>query len=250
MKAFFIALKTYSILPVPDFPWTERSMRNSICFLPAVGVPVGGALLVWHFLCNALQIDAVLFAAVAAVLPLLLTGGIHMDGFLDTTDALASHQPRERKLEILKDPHCGAFAVLWCGAYLLVSFGLYHALCGSAAIYAVCAGFLLSRALGVCMALTLKNARGGGMLFAFTEHARRRAVPVVMGVVSVLCAAAMLPFSPICGAFAAGCAGLAALLTRVRINREFGGATGDTAGYCIEICELAILVGAWIGTLL
>lgn len=46
------------------------------------------------------------------VLPILLTGGIHMDGFMDTMDALHSYQDRERKLEILKDSHVGAFACL------------------------------------------------------------------------------------------------------------------------------------------
>ena len=70
--------------------------------------------------------SGVLFAAAAACLPLLITGGIHMDGFMDTVDALASHQSRERKLEILKDSACGAFAVLYCGVYLLLSFALYY----------------------------------------------------------------------------------------------------------------------------
>jgi adenosylcobinamide-GDP ribazoletransferase len=45
------------------------------------------------------------------VAPIIITGGIHMDGFLDTQDALSSYQPRERRLEILKDSHAGAFAI-------------------------------------------------------------------------------------------------------------------------------------------
>lgn len=43
--------------------------------------------------------------------------------FCDTTDALSSHQPRERKLEILKDSHTGAFAVIWCAVYFILYFG-------------------------------------------------------------------------------------------------------------------------------
>ena len=54
------------------------------------------------------------------VAPIIITGGIHMDGFLDTQDALGSYQPRERRLEILKDSHAGAFAIISCAVYLMM----------------------------------------------------------------------------------------------------------------------------------
>ena len=60
------------------------------------------------------------FSLLGTAVPLLITGGIHMDGFLDVTDARSSFQSRERKLEILKDPHAGAFAIAGCGVYLLL----------------------------------------------------------------------------------------------------------------------------------
>lgn len=44
-------------------------------------------------------------------MPLLVTGGIHIDGFSDTMDALSSHAERQKKLEIMDDPHIGAFGV-------------------------------------------------------------------------------------------------------------------------------------------
>ena len=109
IKALVIAVSTYSALPVPQFEWDPDSQRFSICFLPAVGLLCGGALYGWHALCLLLRLPAALLAAVADSLPLLITGGIHMDGYMDTSDALASHQSRQRKLEIMKDCHCGAF---------------------------------------------------------------------------------------------------------------------------------------------
>ena len=63
----------------------------------------------------------------AALLPLLVTGGIHLDGFLDVADARSSHQSRARKLEILKDSHVGAFAVIAMGCYLLLYTALWSA---------------------------------------------------------------------------------------------------------------------------
>ena len=188
LNALCIAVGTYSILPVPQFEWDADNMRCAICFLPLVGVLCGSALFLWNLLCAALHLSVALFAAVATALPLIITGGIHMDGFMDTSDALASRQSRERKLEIMKDPHCGAFAVIRCAVYLLLSFGLYNAACGTNAIAVVCVGFVLSRALAVISALILPNARTGGMLAAFTAPAARRAALIAMCGVSLTCA--------------------------------------------------------------
>ena len=161
-KSMWIAISTYSILPSPHTEWNKVNMRYSVCFLPVVGAFLGGALLLWHWVCRAFSTDGILFAAVAAVLPLLLTGGIHMDGFMDTIDALASHQSREKKLAIMKDSHCGAFSVMYCCLYLLLAFGLYHALYQTALIPMTCLGFFLSRAFTAFAAFTFPNARVRG----------------------------------------------------------------------------------------
>ena len=129
------------------------------------------ALWGWYRLSLAADVDGVLFAAVSTGLPIFITGGIHMDGFMDTVDALASHQPREKKLEILKDPHCGAFAVLYCGVYLLLDFGLLCALFAAKMVTVCCLVFVLSRALSALCALTMPSARKAGMLGAFTKDA-------------------------------------------------------------------------------
>ena len=60
-------------------------------------------------------------------MPVAVTGGIHLDGYADTSDALSSYGDREKKLEILKDSHCGAFAVIRLCSYFVAYFGL----CGS-----------------------------------------------------------------------------------------------------------------------
>ena len=114
LESLFVALSTYSQIPVPQFQWNERNMKYSICFFPVVGLFCGASLLLWNRLCQSFGISPVFFAAVASCLPLLISGGIHMDGYMDTMDALSSHQIKERKLEIMKDPNCGAFSVIYC----------------------------------------------------------------------------------------------------------------------------------------
>ena len=112
IRSLCIAFSTYSRIPAPQVEWSDENRKYSMCFFPLIGAVIGLLLWGWLWLCEALAIGPVLKGAAGALLPVLVTGGIHMDGFMDTSDALASWQSRERRLEILKDSHVGAFAVL------------------------------------------------------------------------------------------------------------------------------------------
>ena len=168
-ESLLIALSTYSAVPVPQLDWNEKNMRYAICFFPAVGVLCGAALWLWAVLAQATGMSGVLFAAIAACLPILVTGGIHMDGYLDTVDALSSHQTREKKLAIMKDANCGAFAVIYGGVYLLAYAGFAYEVFAAGHILLICPLFVLSRALSGLCAVNLPNARKSGMLCAFTS---------------------------------------------------------------------------------
>lgn len=247
IETLLVALSTYSALPMPQFQWNRRNMEYAICFFPVVGLLLGGALFCWYRISLEINGEGVLFAAVSAALPVFLTGGIHMDGFMDTVDALASHQPKERKLEILKDPHCGAFAVLYSGVYLLLEFGLFYGLYAAGQIERCCPIFVLSRGLSALCALTMPNARRAGMLCAFTQNAKKKSAVAAMTVLSFFAAAGMLWLSPISGICGVFLAVAAVLVYRVTAKKQFGGATGDTAGFFLQICELAAMAGVWIG---
>lgn len=249
-KAMGIALSTYSILPLGRFRWEEKPMRYAICFLPLAGVLVGGALILWAWLCALIGAGQLLFCAVAAVIPALLTGGIHLDGYLDTVDALSSRAPRERKLEIMKDPRAGAFSVIWGGVYFLLSAGLFSELRFGGAVFVLGLGFVLSRALAAFAALTQRGARGEGFLQAFMSTASRRACGIAMAVLTLLLAAGMLLAHPLLGAAALAACALAYLICFLVTKRQFGGVTGDTCGFLITILELAMLLGVTAGTLL
>ena len=116
-----VALAMFSALPVPQFDWNEKNMRYALCAFPLVGV-ICGAL--WC-LCGALPLPDAAQAAGFCLIPVWVTGGIHLDGYADTCDALASYGDTAKKLAILKDPHCGAFAVIRLCSY----FAAYLMLC-------------------------------------------------------------------------------------------------------------------------
>lgn len=114
-----IAFSMYSRVPMPQLEWTKERMKYVMCFFPLIGAVIGLLNVSVVLGCNALGFRH--FGQILpVVIPILVTGGIHMDGFLDVVDARSSHKDRKKKLEILKDPHTGAFAIIGCGVYLVL----------------------------------------------------------------------------------------------------------------------------------
>ena len=248
-NALLIALSTYSRVPVPRADWTQENRRYALCFFPLVGVLVAAAELIWAALCRS-RVSGVLFGAGAALIPLLITGGIHMDGLMDTADALASNGSRQKKLEILKDSRCGAFAVMACAGYLLLSFALW-AECREDLLF-ILPAFPASRALSALAAVNLRPAREEGMLRSFTDEGGRKAVTAASLLWLALClllwsALAAVAASP--AVLIAPALVLAAALPVYRhlAYRDFGGVTGDLAGAFLQLTELALLAAFVVG---
>ena len=112
-ESLAIGVAMYSKIPMPRVEWNEKNMKYAMCFFPLVGVVTG---ILEVILGNALLVytscGTLFFAGVMTLLPVLVNGGIHMYGFLDTMDALNSYGSREKKLEILKYSLTVAFAVI------------------------------------------------------------------------------------------------------------------------------------------
>ena len=236
----------FSALPMPQFDWNEKNMRYALCAFPLVGV-VCGAL--WC-VCGVLSLPAAARAAGFCLVPVWVTGGIHLDGYADTCDALSSYGDTAKKLEILKDPHCGAFAVIYGGVYLLAYAGFAYEVFAAGHILLICPLFVLSRALSGLCAVNLPNARKSGMLCAFTSGVQRRTATAALALAGLAAAAGMVWMSPTAGGMAAAFAVVSALKYRRFALAQFGGVTGDTSGFFLQLCELCGLIGVWIGGLL
>lgn len=249
-KAFLTALSTYSAIPVPRSRFDERTMKYAICFFPAVGVIIGVILLVWYKLSAAAGLSGIMFSAVASALPVIITGGIHLDGYMDTVDAICSHRERERKLEIMKDPHTGAFALIYIVVYFIIYFALTNELYILRAFSAAFPVFIISRALSAFLALRLPNARGMGMLLYYTESTEKSKAELAALITAAAACVLMIIISPPCGIFAAVLSVLWVLLYTHTAMKQFGGVTGDTAGFFLEVCELLCLAGVLIGALI
>ena len=158
--SLLMAFSLYSRIPVPQAEWNDRSMRFCICFLPLVGAVIGLVQYGLFHCLEFLQTGPVLRGTFLAFLPVFLSGGIHMDGFLDTCDAIHSWKGPEERLRILKDPHVGAFAVIGGLLYCLLAAGIWSE-AASAQSVSLCLVFVISRpVLGSSEALLLMLLTG------------------------------------------------------------------------------------------
>ena len=240
MRSACIALSMYTRLPVPQFSWEDEDMQYAICFFPLAGALTGSVLYGWLFAAGHLELPSAARCIIASILPLLLTGGIHADGFMDTSDALQSWGGRDRRLEILKDPHIGAFAVIrflcLAGIYLSAVFCLKE----SAYLPWACS-FFFSRALSAFAAVRWEKAKPEGSLNRFSAAgAERRASAVILTEILaggfLMIRAGLLP-----GTAAAAAGFLSMAYYRHMSSKEFGGITGDLAGWFICVCETAMV---------
>ena len=150
--------------------------------------------------------------AVLVLVPVFVTGGIHVDGLLDTSDALSSWQERSRRLEILKDSHAGAFAVITAAVYFIAWYGAYSQLFNSAenmrAIGILSLGFMVSRCLSGIGVITFPKAKADGTVAEFSRNSSDVLSRNVLIVYLVLLAAGMILIRPVwgksgfCGSFA------------------------------------------------
>lgn len=245
-NAFKIAFSMYSKIPMPKTDWNKKNMKYALCFFPAVGIAILALVMLWDYIAFKLQIGVILHTSILVVIPILVTGGIHLDGFLDTMDALSSYQPIEKRLEILKDPHTGAFAIISAVTYFIIYFGAWSEASGKSLII-LSIGFVLSRALSGLSIVTFPCAKNSGLAAMFSEAAAKNKVKYTMIFYILLCTTVMLYINVFLGSICIITALLVFMYYYQMSKNNFGGITGDLAGYFLQVCELVISLTVVLG---
>ena len=241
INSFIIAFAMYSKIPMPKVEWEKENMKYVMCFFPWIGGVIGLLFSLWGTWAVRIPVGQILYAALLPVIPVAVTGGIHLDGLLDTADALSSWQTKERRLEILKDSHAGAFAVLTGCVYFLLWFGFASEL-EAEGIRMVSYGFFLSRCLSGYAVTAFPCAKNSGLAAMFAEHAQKKWAGRILLAETIVAAAVMLWTDLPFGAMSLGAA-LAVFYWYYKMSvKTFGGITGDLAGWFLQICELAIVI--------
>lgn len=236
IKAFFMCLGMFSAIPCPYRPWDEDARGLMTACLPLVGAVIGA---LWYALAllGQMLLPDMLSAALNAALPFLLTGFMHLDGFMDSADALLSWRPLEQRQKILKDVHCGSFSVV---AIVLLAMGMFAAASDAAAkdLRTLILIPAASRCLSVFCVTALKPI-GHSEYAGLNRSTGTPMAAIVMLLLTVIAswiwlgAVAALTI----GATIAGYA--AAMMWAVHTLK---GVSGDLAGYSLCIGELCGLI--------
>lgn len=241
INSFIIAFSMYSKIPAPRASWEKENMKYVMCFFPWVGAVIGALFTLWGVFGRLLPIGETLYTIILLLIPVVLTGGIHLDGLLDTADALSSYQPKERRLEILKDSHAGAFAIIVCVTYFLAYFGFLSEL-SYQFVPLMATGFFFSRTLSGFAIATFPCAKDSGLAATFSNSADRKLTQIVLLIQMIAAGTIMIVRNPWAGGAAVITSFLCFGYYYVMSKKKFGGITGDLAGWFLQICELFILI--------
>lgn len=243
IKNLIVAFSLYSKIPMPIFEWKEKDMKHNLVFLPVVGLVIG--VLVYFADCLMVKLNAPLIfqLAILSLLPIAVTGGFHIDGFMDVRDALSSYADKEKKLEILKDPHIGAFAVIHLAMLSLVwlgSLSLKTTDTGLPIVTVYSLSFFIVRAVCGALSLMLKKAKKDGMLNMETKAATK-ADAFILLVEALIGVGAIFFLSVPAGAIVVFDIIAFSLYYKHMAYKNFGGVTGDLSGFGIVTLEVLIL---------
>ncbi|MCL6572559.1 MAG: adenosylcobinamide-GDP ribazoletransferase [Bacillus sp. (in: Bacteria)] len=252
LKGFLINLQFFTAIPIKlELPMDKEHLRKAIQSFPLLGLFQGIIYSSIFFVAN----ELIPFSHLASVFLLwmatiLLTGGIHLDGWMDASDAYFSYQDQEKRLEIMKDPRTGAFGVL--SILVLVScrfLFIYESTSNVENLLFIMIAvipFLSKSVMGVLL-LTVKLAKHEGLGTLFQSAAKPQALwPYPIYLVGLLFLVSLFKkefiLIGVLILVAAGCL----YLSRRKAVKWFGGITGDVLGAAVEGTELILWMTVWL----
>ena len=250
LRPYFIGLQFLTrISLVKQDNWTEEDFGQSVKFFPLIGATLGIVYAAFAYVFTVLlpdfgvKLPVHLTAAVMLILPVLFTGGIHCDGFMDTMDGLFSGRKPDRMLEIMKDSRVGSNGVF---AFVTLMIFELCSILDMAPAKLVPAFFLLPIIARYMMTLAIvfyPYARPEGMGKAFKMYADSRTLTFA----TLLAAVFVLPFGPLAWLslvvgflFMRGFAGFAV--------KTVGGLTGDIYGCITTLVEGLVMLTFMVGS--
>lgn len=240
-RQFLFAVQFLTRLPVPvRGPMASDSEQGkSLLYYPLIGLLIGLLLLLADGVLGA--VDPLLRSVLLLVVWVVVTGGLHIDGLADMTDAWIGGQGnRERTLEIMKDPTCGPMAVIAIMLLLLGKLAGLYVLSSQGAWGGLLLAPLLGRASLVAMFLYLPYIRPAGLGAVLAENLPRQQAIRVLAASALFC----LVILGWWGVWILLVCALLFYLCRQALLSRLGGFTGDAAGAVCELTEAMCLVVA------
>lgn len=250
VRSLLLAISFLTIVPaygkrVAD----QREMAQSLYFYPVVGALIGGVLALLAYLADLLQLG-IGGDGLIVVAWLILTGGLHGDGLMDTADGVLSGKERSKMLEVMRDSRVGAMGVMAFAAVLLLKFSFLASLPVHIKMWALFIAPIAGRIMMLYAMLGFPYAREGkglGNSFGVQSKQKKLQLSVMAGMVFVLTIMLASPHFPLYGLFIGAVACLLSVPLIFWIARKLGGHTGDTYGAVCECSEMIFIVVTVLG---
>jgi adenosylcobinamide-GDP ribazoletransferase len=215
----------------------DRAFPNAVALFPLIGWAIGVAVGAFDAVASR-ALPAFVVAALDLTALVVLTGALHIDGIADSADGILGDLPRERRLEVMREPGVGAFGIVAVVLVLLLEYGALISLAPAIHLFALVTALTLSRWTMSLLLVVFPYARGAGVASPF----RAGLSWVHLAISSALALALLLwPFGALPLAFAVAAAAPALLVGWLALRR-LGGCTGDVYGAGGELAFAAVLV--------
>ncbi len=236
MSGFWSALQFLTRIPVPA---GNYRLEASVVWLPAVGVVLGAILAGIDWGLRTLAVDQLVVSTLVVVLLLVLSGALHADGLMDTCDAVFGHATPERRLEIMRDPHVGAFGVVGLVCVVALKIAAVYALPTGVRLQALVLAPTLGRWAIVLLATLFPYGRASGLGAPLKAAATPRTL-VLASLLPIAGCIALGPVGVLCGLLA----GVVAVGFGRWLVRLLPGLTGDNYGAACELVEATVWLSA------
>ena len=232
LHAFVMCQSMFCAIPAPQ-AWDEKAKDKMLLFLPIVGLEIGALWAALAWLCRLQNLPALVAGLVLCAYPFLITGFIHLDGFMDVTDAVKSWRDLERRREILKDSHVGSFAVIGIALLMLAQFAFFS----SAPAEANSLILIFIPAVSRCCSSLAVTGLKPMSTSQYADQKKPKSHIVALSIMLCLFLAAGFLLCGKYGFALVGClAGYG--LALLRAYRSLDGMNGDISGFALTIGEL------------
>ncbi len=242
MKKFFTAFSMcqsmFLSIPFPCKNWDESLRAYMLLFLPVIGLEIGIICYALSLIMNMLMLPGAVRAFILCAAPFILSGRIHLDGFMDVSDAVGSWRPIEKRRAILKDSHVGSFAVINAVLLILAQFAIIFSVINVVKLEIIIFIPIISRCCSALAVLNLKPIEQ-------SQYAGRRKTPINIIVPLLTLCVSIGACYFVCGKYVLATVGciVGYVLSLIKAYRCLDGINGDAAGYALTIGEvLGLLV--------
>ncbi len=234
--SFLAAVKFLTIIPL----WREASpgeLGRSITYFPVVGVIIGLILASLNWLLGLLLPSSVVNALLIVCL-VVLSGALHLDGFVDTCDGVAGHKTVEERWQVMHDSRAGSFGIIGVCCLFLVKYISLNSVPETFLMTTLVLMPVVSRWAMVYAIFAYPYARPSGLGKVFKQGASwwRLAIATLITLVVVMVLARLTGVAIMVGVW------VIVIVMAAYLKRKFSGLTGDTYGAINEVAEVCVLI--------